>query len=81
MPGNTSFRYLVRFSGLHKYVPAGATVLSAELTLSFVNYQDSSPVMSACFMAKEWQHVDVGPRSVDMLPGLGLFAGVGGWGA
>ena len=57
-----AFRYLLRFDGLSTLLPAGATVLSANLTLNFVNWQPSAVDVLGCYQAKAWQSTTVGPK-------------------
>ena len=56
-----AFRYLLRFDGLAKLLPAGATVLSAKLTLNFVNWQPTPMDILGCYQTKAWQDTAVGP--------------------
>lgn len=56
------FRYLLRFAQLHQLLPPGATILSAELTLNFINWGSSPVDVQGCFQTKPWQEVAVGPR-------------------
>ncbi|GFR50017.1 hypothetical protein Agub_g12167, partial [Astrephomene gubernaculifera] len=48
-----TFRYLLRFEDLHRYVPAGAVVQSAELVVTFLNVHYWVQVQ-ACYMSKQW---------------------------
>ena len=56
-----AFRYLLRFEGLGTLLPAGATVLSANLTLNFVNWQPTAVDVLGCYQTKAWQSTAVGP--------------------
>ncbi|KAG2501539.1 hypothetical protein HYH03_000046 [Edaphochlamys debaryana] len=58
--GGDKFRALLRFGLLHRYLPPGASVQAAALTLSFLNW--NAPVLlEACYMHTQWAYVD-GPR-------------------
>ena len=57
-----SFRYLLRFDSLGTLLPAGATVLSAKLTLNFINWQPTAVDVVGCYQTKAWQDEAVGPR-------------------
>ncbi|KXZ50825.1 hypothetical protein GPECTOR_15g511 [Gonium pectorale] len=48
-------RALLRFEDTHRYVPAGAVVESAELTVTFLNPKTPT-LVQACFMAKNWSY-------------------------
>jgi len=56
MEAETKFRYLVKFQDIHKLVPAGATIVSASLTMTFVVWADAPPWprIDGCFMGAEW---------------------------
>ncbi|KAG2445606.1 hypothetical protein HXX76_000217 [Chlamydomonas incerta] len=49
------FRTLLRFEGLHKYIPDGAVITAAELSLTFINWRDAVQVQ-ACFMNTSWDY-------------------------
>ena len=50
---NYSFRTLINFQQLHQYVPSYATVLSADITMTFVGPGN----VQVCFMTKPWEDV------------------------
>ncbi|GIL69343.1 hypothetical protein Vretimale_13463 [Volvox reticuliferus] len=53
----TQYRSLLRFEKAHRYVPQGAVVEAAELTVTFVNW-NAPAVVQACFMRKNWSAVE-----------------------
>jgi hypothetical protein len=54
--GNANYtsRALLRFGGLHNFVPPTATVLAAKLTLTFVNWRGGAAKAQACALALAW---------------------------
>ncbi|PNH06141.1 hypothetical protein TSOC_007529, partial [Tetrabaena socialis] len=50
------FRTLLRFDDAHSYVPADAVVQSAELTVTFINYNFDPVLVQACFMTRPWAY-------------------------
>ncbi len=49
-PGQTIYRYLVRFANLNAYVPSSSVVTKATLTITFINWAGSFDDVSGCLM-------------------------------
>ncbi|GIL52654.1 hypothetical protein Vafri_8455 [Volvox africanus] len=51
------YRTLIRFNSIHRFVPEGAIIQSAELTVTFINW--NAPVrVDACFMSLPWAYTN-----------------------
>ncbi|KXZ43751.1 hypothetical protein GPECTOR_81g201 [Gonium pectorale] len=51
------YRTLIRFSNLHRFIPSAAVLQSAELTVTFLNW--NAPVLvEACFLTVPWAYVN-----------------------
>lgn len=61
---STQFRTLLKFPELHNFVPFSATILEADITLTFVNYNQDA-VLHVCFITKPWNDVESKRFSVD----------------
>jgi len=53
---NNSFRILYAFQSLDKYIPPYASVITADLTLTFLSYNNEVD-LEACFIRKPWTDI------------------------
>lgn len=55
---NTSFRLLLKFDDIHKFVPQGTSIVQSGIQLTFTNWNNAGSV-DACVMTKPWEKKEI----------------------
>jgi hypothetical protein len=50
---SAEFETLVKFPNIDQFFPAGSTIMSADVTITFVNW-NSPAELQVCFITKPW---------------------------